>query len=278
MLSCRGGPARHSVSVTLFVTILCGTTSLLSTPTWAQSASTTPETLDSTAVYSDAGGSYSAVSRGSFDLFKEGVNTNDIANNPEVDIHFEAGAWGSGGNEPMVFVYVDAAFREVPPADYLRAPIPVAGYARVPCIRDVDVHCECLNLAPAPCYHYTVASAVVSRPYRLVNTSGMMLPGNVSLIPVLVDYAVRRGNRIPFALPEGQPHFSLSARVALSYPDGQATFLRSVRCDLDDCDNTFSGESVPPQGTLRFRSLSGPLRICCSTSPPQSSSTTTRAA
>ena len=222
MLASRRGVVRSCIGIVL--------ASGLSVPAGAQSASTTPELLDSTAVFSDAGGSYDAVSRGSFELFKEGVNTNDIANNPEVAIHFEAGAWGSGGNEPMVFAYVEADFRAVPPANYLRAPIPVAGYARVPCTRDVDVHCECLNLPPAPCYHFTVAGASVRRPYRLVNTSGMMLPGDVSLIPVLVDYAVHRGSRASIPLPEDQPHFNLTAKVRLSYPDGQATLARYVNC------------------------------------------------
>jgi len=236
---------------TLFAAFaLCGTALLLSAPTRAQSANTTPELLHSAAVFADAGGSYEAVSRGSFDLFKEGINTNDIANNPEVMIHFEAGAWGSGGNEPMVFAYVESQFAAVPPANYLRAPVPIVGYARVPCIRDVDVHCECIYPDPDECYHFTIAAASVRRPYRIVNTSGMMLPGNVSLIPVLVDYAVRLGSRATIALPEDQPHFTMSAAVRLSYPDGQATFWRSVRCDHDDCDNTFSGESVPPQGTF----------------------------
>jgi hypothetical protein len=239
-MSARGKVVRFCVSI-LWV-------SGLSASAWAQSASTTPEILDSTAVFPDAGGSYGPVSRGSFDLFREGVNTNDIANNPEVSIHFEAGAWGSGGNEPMVFAYVDAAFRAVPPADYLRAPTPLIGYARVECTRDVDVHCQCLDLAPAPCYHYTLAGASVHRPYRLVNTSGMMLPGDVKFIPVLVDYAVHRGTRATIALPEDQVILGTSTRVRLSYPDGQATFQRFVNCDTD-C-YFWEGDLAPREGTF----------------------------
>ena len=236
-------------TISLAASLLFGTTLFLSTSAWAQSATTRPEVSESTALFPNAGGSYGPVSRGSFDLFKEGVNTNDIANNPEVSIHFEAGAWGSGGNEPMVFAYVDAAFRAVAPANYLRDPVPLVGYARVACIRDVDVHCECLNLAPAPCYHYTFAAATVRRPYRLVNTSGMMLPGNVSLIPVLVDYAVRRGSRATIALPEDQLHFGISGQVRLAYPDGQATFSRFVNCDNYDC-HSWEGGLAPSEGTF----------------------------
>jgi streptogramin lyase len=72
--------------------VLCVAIALLPGSASAQSANTAPEVLDSTAAFPNAGGSYAPVSQGSFDLFKEGVNTNDIANNPEVSIHFEAGA------------------------------------------------------------------------------------------------------------------------------------------------------------------------------------------
>ena len=233
-----------------FASVLCGTSVLLSAPAWAQSASTTPELLDSTAAFPNAGGSYAPVSQGSFDLFKEATSTDDIATNPEVTIHFEAGAWGTGGNEPMVFAYVQSNFAVVPNADYLRATVPAAGYARALCTRDVDVHCECLNQAPAPCYHYTIAAASVRRPYRLVNTSGMMFPASVSLIPVLVDYAVHRGDIATLPLPDDQTQFNHSAKVRLSYPDGQATFSRGLDCTPAKCVVTFSGVTAPPVGTL----------------------------
>jgi MYXO-CTERM domain-containing protein len=233
-----------------FASILCGTSLLLSAPAWAQSASTTPELLDSTAAFPNAGGSYAPVSQGSFDLFKEATSTDDIATNPEVTIHFEAGAWGTGGNEPMVFTYVQSNFAVVGNAGYLRATVSGAGYARVPCVRDVDVHCECLNPAPTPCYHYTLAAASVRRPYRLVNTSGMMLPAEVLFIPVLVDYAVHRGDIATLPLPDDQTQFNHSAKVRLSYPDGQATFSRGLDCRPAKCVETFSGVTAPPVGTL----------------------------
>ncbi|MBW2688014.1 MAG: hypothetical protein JRE19_19225 [Deltaproteobacteria bacterium] len=233
-----------------FASVLCGTTLLLSASAWAQSATTTPEVLDSTAAFPNAGGSYSPVSQGSFDLFKAATSTDEIATNPEVTIHFEAGAWGTGGNEPMVFAYVQSNFAVVGNADYLRATVPAAGYARVPCTRDLDVHCECLNPAPAPCYHFTVAAATVRRPYRIVNISGMTLPGDVEFIPVLVDYSVHRGDIATLPLPDDQTQFNHSAKVRLSYPDGQATFSRSLDCTPAKCVLTFSGVTAPPVGTL----------------------------
>jgi hypothetical protein len=233
----------------LVVSVLCAATSFSSAPAWAQSASTTPEELEAFSEFPNAGGSYNAVSRGSFDLFKEGVNTNDIANNPEVSIHFEAGAWGSGGNEPMVFVYVDSHFGAVPPADYLRPPIPTVGYARVPCVRDVDVHCECIRPDPDECYHFTIAAAAVRRPYRIVNMSGMMLPGNVSFIPVLVDYRVNRGVRPTTPLPDDQGLFNYSAKVSLRYPSGQSSFVRSLDCTPSKCV-TFSMNPAPSEGSF----------------------------
>jgi len=232
-----------------FASVLCGTTLLLSAPVWAQSATTVPEVLDSTAAFPNAGGSYAPVSQGSFDLFKEATSTDDIATKPEVTIHFEAGAWGTDGNEPMVFAYVQSGFAVVGNADYLRATVSAAGYARVPCTRDVDVHCECLNPAPAPCYHFRIAAASVRRPYRIVNTSGMMLPANVSLIPVLVDYSVHRGDIATLPLPDDQTQFNHSAKVRLSYPDGQATFSRTLDCTPTKCV-TFSRDPAPPVGTF----------------------------
>ncbi|MBW2687853.1 MAG: hypothetical protein JRE19_18370 [Deltaproteobacteria bacterium] len=149
----------------------------------------------------------------------------------------------------MVFAYVQSSFAVVANADYLRPTVPAAGYARVPCIRDVDVHCQCLNPAPAPCYHYTIAAASVRRPYRIVNTSGMMLPASVSLIPVLVDYAVHRGDIATLPLPDDQTQFNHSAKVRLSYPSGQATFSRSLDCTPAKCV-TFSMDPAPPQGSF----------------------------
>lgn len=141
----------------------------------AQSASSTPESLGTTVLFPNAGGSYVSSSYGSFDLFKEATSTDEVATYPEVTIHFEAGAWGTGGNEPMVFAYVRSAFATVGEANYLRPPrSSVVGYSRVPCTRDVDQHCECINPDPDECYHFKIAGAVVERPYRLVNMSGMM--------------------------------------------------------------------------------------------------------
>ncbi|MBW2191292.1 MAG: hypothetical protein JRG93_17230, partial [Deltaproteobacteria bacterium] len=167
---------------------------------------------------------------------------------PEVRIHFEAGAWGTGGNEPMFFAHATSNFLVAGEAEYLRSPIPTVGYARVPCTRDVDPHCECIRPDPDECYHFTIAAASVRRPYRLVNTRDTPLPGDVSFIPVLVDYRVHRGIDDAFPLPEGQNQFNLSAKVRLAYPDGQASFVRTVQCGIASCSN-FDGDA-PSDGTF----------------------------
>jgi hypothetical protein len=150
----------------------------------------------------------------------------------------------------MVFVHVRSVFDVAGEAEYLRPPLPTVGYARVPCTRDVDPNCECIRPDPDECYHFTVAFAAVSRPYRIVNTSGMMLPANVSFVPVLVDYAVRRGiDGTPQVLPGDQQLFGLSAHVRASYPDGQATFSRRLFCGLETC-STFNLDEAPSRGTL----------------------------
>jgi MYXO-CTERM domain-containing protein len=204
-------------------------------------------------VFPNAGGSYSASSYGSFDLFKEATGTDDVATNPEVTIHFEAGAWGSGGNEPMVFAYVRSLFDSAGEAEYLRPPIPTVGYARVPCTRDVDPHCECIRPDPDECYHFTIAAAVVERPYRLVNMSGMTLPANVSLIPVLVDYNVHMGiDGTPQVLPENQPLFRLSALVDLRYPTRQSYVFRALNCTADLC-TTREMNPAPSEGSFEMQ-------------------------
>jgi hypothetical protein len=239
------------VRLALFLSsAVCGVALLPPASSTAQSASSTPESVGTTVDFPNAGGSYLPSSYGSFDLFKEATGTDDVATYPEVTIHFEAGAWGSGGKEPMVFTYVRSVFDVAGEADYLRSPLPTVGYARVPCTRDVDPHCECIRPDPDECYHFTIAAAAVRRPYRLVNMSGMTLPGNVSFVPVLVDYSVRRGiDGTPQVLPGDQQLFNLSATVRASYPDGQATFTRTLSCGIENC-STFNLDDAPSRGTL----------------------------
>ncbi len=239
---------RHGVrfaSITLLV-------SLLTASAWAQSASSTPESLGTTIVFPNAGGSYIASSYGTFDLFKEATGTDDVATNPEVTIHFEAGAWGSGGNEPMVFAYVRSLFDIAGEAEYLRPPLPTVGYARVPCTRDVDPHCQCIHPDPNECYHFTLAGASVRRPYRLVNMSGMMLPGDVSLIPLLVDYNVHLGSDDIPGLAEGQTPFSPSALVRLAYPTSQSVVSRTLNCTANKCV-TREMDPAPSGGTFAMQ-------------------------
>jgi len=240
--------ARARVSL-LLAAGLCAAVALPSASTWAQSASSTPSTIGPTIVFADAGGDYEASSYGSFDLFKEATGTDDVATNPQVNIHYEAGAWGTLGREPMAFAFMRASFGTVTPANYLRPAIPLVGYARVACTRDVDPHCECIRPDPDECYHFTISASSVRRPYRLINMSGMSLPGNVSLIPVLVDYRVNLGMQQNGVLPEEQLPFNLSAMVRVSYPDGQGSFTRTLNCSPNGCASS-TMNPAPSRGTL----------------------------
>jgi hypothetical protein len=228
---------------------LCTAVALPSASTSAQSASSTPSRIGPTIVFADAGGDYEASSYGTFDLSKKATGTDDVATNPQVNIHYEAGAWGTLGREPMAFAFMRASFGTVTPANYLRPAIPLVGYARVACTRDVDPHCECIRPDPDECYHFTISASSVRRPYRLINMSGMSLPGNVSFIPVLVDYHVNLGMQQNGVLPEEQFAFNPTAKVSVSYPDGPGRFTRRLNCNLNGC-GLATGNAAPSRGTL----------------------------
>jgi hypothetical protein len=83
--------------------------------------------------------------------------------------------------------------------------------------------------------------------------SGMMLPVNVSLIPVLVDYNVHLGiDGTPQVLPENQALFNLSALVDLRYPTSQSYVSRTLNCTANEC-RTREMNPAPSEGSFEMQ-------------------------
>lgn len=221
-----------------------GATMLISASAFGQSASYTPESEGFTDSFPNAGGPYLPSGHGSFDFMQDPSNIGTDASLPELNLHYEAGVWGTNGNEPAAFAHVRANFTPADGVDYLFPPPPL-GYARVRCTRDVDPHCACQQPDPDECYYFTLASASVGRLYRLINTSAMMLPDDVDFIPVLVDYRV-----LTLLNQTGGPGIAnLTASVRISYPSGQGRFARQLDCGQAGCVSS-TENPAPSTGTL----------------------------